>query len=127
MARRAPQAEAEGETLAQIETERARHRMLAGSAAPSGNISGGSAGETRDKVATAVGLGTGRTYEKAAKVWRAAQQGDAVPVSEIFREREKGRVSDKVASSVGLDTTHAVRILDPLADTPPAAPAGMPV
>ena len=34
------------------------------------------AGKTRDKVAAAVGLGSGRTYETAKKVWEAAKNGE---------------------------------------------------
>src|SRR5690606_5621003 len=40
------------------------------------------AGKTRDKVAAAVGLGSGRTYETAKKVWEAAKNGE-----EAARER----------------------------------------
>ena len=61
---------AEAEELEAVERERARRRMLSGKPVePSGNISLGSKGETRDKVAAAVGLGSGRTYDKAAKVF----------------------------------------------------------
>lgn len=42
---------AEAEELETIESERAGQRMLAGKAIPSGNVSVGSKGETRDKVA----------------------------------------------------------------------------
>src|SRR5690606_20552159 len=34
------------------------------------------AGKTRDKVAAAVGLGSGRTYETAKKGWEAARKSD---------------------------------------------------
>lgn len=30
-------------------------------------------GKTRDKVAEAVGIGSGRTYDKAARIWEAAK------------------------------------------------------
>ena len=30
----------------------------------------------RDKVASAIGIGSGRTYDKAAQVWEAAKAGD---------------------------------------------------
>ena len=68
---------AEAEQLEVIERERARARMLAGKQ-PSGNVSVGFKGETRDKVASAIGIGSGRTYDKAAKVWEAAKAGDEV-------------------------------------------------
>jgi len=46
-------------------------RQAHGRAAPgknaSGNISGSDKGETRDKVAAAVGLGSGRTYDKGSE------------------------------------------------------------
>jgi len=68
---------AEAEELEAVERERARRRMLSGKPiAPSGNVSVGSKGETRDKVAAAVGLGSGRTYETAKKVWEAAKNGE---------------------------------------------------
>jgi len=59
------------EELEAVERERARRRQAHGRTAPgknaSGNISGSDKGETRDKVAAAVGLGSGRTYDKAAE------------------------------------------------------------
>jgi hypothetical protein len=79
------------------ERERARRRMLSGkSVEPSGNISLGSKGQSRDKVAAAVGLGSGRTYDKAKKVWEAAKaqkQG-----CETFRNPNKGRATKEEAS-----------------------------
>jgi hypothetical protein len=55
------------EELEAVERERARRRQAHGRTAPgknaSGNISGSDKGETRDKVAAAVGLGSGRTYD----------------------------------------------------------------
>lgn len=67
---------AEAEELEVIEGERAAVRMLAGKAEPSGNVSLGSQGQTRDKVAEQVGIGSGRTYDKAKQVWEAAKQGN---------------------------------------------------
>lgn len=68
---------AEAEELEVIERERAEKRMLAGkSAEPYGNISVGFKGETRDKVASKIGIGTGRTYDKAKKVWEAAKKDE---------------------------------------------------
>ena len=55
---------AEAEELKDIESERAKQKMLAGKAAePSGHMSVGSKGETRDKVVEQIGLGSGRTYD----------------------------------------------------------------
>lgn len=34
-------------------------------------------GRTRDKVASAVGLGSGETYRRAKRIWEAAEDGDA--------------------------------------------------
>ncbi|MBE3576898.1 MAG: ParB N-terminal domain-containing protein [Limnochordales bacterium] len=74
---------AEGDELRAIEAERARRRIQEhGGTAPGrpantcGNISTGDTGKTRDKVAAAIGLGSGRTYDKALKVWEAAKRGD---------------------------------------------------
>ncbi len=71
---------AEAEELEAIERERARERqeMLGRTHGddPSGNHSG--RGETRDLVADRVGIGTGRTYHKAKKVWQAAKTDDDI-------------------------------------------------
>ncbi len=70
---------AEADEIRAIEAERARRRMLAGRPVePSGQMSLGSKGQTRDKVARAVGLGSGKTWERAERVWRAAKDGDEV-------------------------------------------------
>lgn len=68
---------AEAKKLEAIERERALKRMLAGKPIqPSGNISGGSKGDTRDIIAKKIGFGSGKTYEKVVKIWNAATQGD---------------------------------------------------
>src|SRR5690606_31861705 len=59
---------------------------------PSGNISVGSKGETRDKVAAAVGLGSGRTYEAAKKVWEAAKKGDET-AKRLVEELDAGKTT----------------------------------
>ena len=68
---------AEAEELEAVERERARRRQAHGQTAPgknaSGNISPSDKGRARDKVAAAVGLGSGRTYDKATKVWEAGK------------------------------------------------------
>jgi N6-adenosine-specific RNA methylase IME4 len=87
---------AEAEELEAIERERARRRQAHGQTAPgknaSGNISVSDKGETRDKVAAAVGLGSGRTYDKAAKVWEAAKEGNEV-AQDLVQKLDKGEVS----------------------------------
>jgi len=59
------------EELEAIERERARRRQAHGQTAPgknaSGNISPSDKGRARDKVAAAVGLGSGRTYDKGSE------------------------------------------------------------
>ncbi|MGI6035693.1 MAG: hypothetical protein ACOYCE_07830 [Limnochordia bacterium] len=86
-------------------------------------------GRATDKVAAAVGLGSGRTYDKAAKVWEAAKEGNEVALElvgkldkgevsiykayseaakaqrqgmETFPHPEKGAARDKVASTIGI-------------------------
>jgi len=56
---------------------------------PQGDGTTRRAPQTRDKVAAAVGLGSGRTYDKAKKVWEAAKaQKQGV---EIFPHPDAGR------------------------------------
>jgi len=87
---------AEAEELEAVERERARRRQAHGRTAPgknaSGNISGSDKGETRDKVAAAVGLGSGRTYDKAAKVWEAAKKGDET-AKKLVEELDAGKTT----------------------------------
>src|SRR5690606_18522413 len=59
---------------------------------PSGNISLGSKGQSRDKVAAAVGLGSGRTYETAKKVWEAAKKGDET-AKKLVEELDSGKTT----------------------------------
>lgn len=42
-------------------------------------------GRTRDKVGEEVGIGSGRTYSKAKRVWEAAENGDTVAQHEVSR------------------------------------------
>ena len=92
---------AEAEELEAIERERARRRQveLAGKRnsdleemLPQGDGTTRRAPQTRDKVAAAVGLGSGRTYDKAAKVWEAAKEGNEVAL-ELVEKLDKGEVS----------------------------------
>jgi len=69
---------AEAEQLQAIERERARARQGARTDLTSGKhcpeVAKGPE-RVRDKVASAIGIGSGRTYDKAAKVWEAAKAG----------------------------------------------------
>ena len=72
---------AEAEELEAVERERAERRRLSnlkrGEEKPEvETLPPREYGKTRDKVAAAVGLGSGRTYETAKKVWEAAKNGD---------------------------------------------------
>jgi len=91
---------AEAEELEAIERERARRRQAHGQTAPgknaSGNISVSDKGETRDKVAAAVGLGSGRTYDKATKVWEAAKKGDET-AKKVIAELDEGKITINAA------------------------------
>ncbi|WP_424008709.1 ParB N-terminal domain-containing protein [Haloferax denitrificans] len=50
-------------------------------------------GRTRDKVASKIGIGSGRTYEKGRAVWDAAKTGDPVAKHEVARlDRDTGSV-----------------------------------
>ena len=87
---------AEAEELEAVERERARRRQAHGQTAPgknaSGNISPSDKGRARDKVAAAVGLGSGRTYDKAAKVWEAAKKGDET-AKKLVEELDTGKTT----------------------------------
>jgi len=88
---------AEAEELEAVERERARRRQLSqlkrGDREPvKETLPEREKGQTRDKVAAAVGLGSGRTYDKAAKVWEAAKEGNEVAL-ELVEKLDKGEVS----------------------------------
>ena len=88
---------AEAEELEAVERERAERRRLS-------NLKRGEEkpevemlppreyGKTRDKVAAAVGLGSGRTYDKAAKVWEAAKKGDET-AKKLVEELDSGKTT----------------------------------
>lgn len=70
---------AEAEELKATEGERARLRSLAnlkrGNEKPEVEmLPPRNERKTRDKIAQAIGLGSGRTYEKALRVWEAAKK-----------------------------------------------------
>lgn len=105
----------EAEELERIERERARRRQGTptdlvenspeGAAENDGKESE-DFGKTRDRVASKIGIGSGRTYDMARTVWEAAQEGDTVAEHEVDRldqeqqsihgayEKVKNRLSD---------------------------------
>jgi ParB family transcriptional regulator, chromosome partitioning protein len=67
---------AEAEELEAIERARAKERQAHGQTAPGKTLMETfpqASGTTRDKVAEKVGLGSGKTYEKAKQVWEKAR------------------------------------------------------
>lgn len=71
----------EAEVLERIEKKRSEGRMKAGvKPEPSGNVSLGSVGQTRDIVADKIGM-SGKTFDKAKEVWQAAKEGDELAQS----------------------------------------------
>jgi ParB/RepB/Spo0J family partition protein len=86
---------AEAEELEAVERERARRRMSeAAKAQKQGceTFRNPNKGRATDKVAAAVGLGSGRTYEKAAKVWEAAKKGDET-AKKLVEELDTGKTT----------------------------------
>ena len=86
---------AEAEELEAVERERARRRMSEAAKAQRQGVEifpRPDAGKTRDKVAAAVGLGSGRTYDKAAKVWEAAKKGDET-AKKLVEELDSGKTT----------------------------------
>lgn len=90
---------AEAEELEAIERERARERQREAGVANLPTVSSGNVslthedkGQTRDKVAEAVGLGSGRTYETAKKVWEAAKKGDET-AKKLVEELDSGKTT----------------------------------
>jgi hypothetical protein len=79
-----------GKELEKLEGPKAAQRMKAGKE-PSGNFPEGRPGDTRDKVASALGL-SGKTYEKAKVVMTAAEIAPDV-IGHIAQEMDsKGKV-----------------------------------
>lgn len=90
---------AEAEELETVERERARRRKAEAGKANLPTVSAGNVstthedkGRTRDKVAAAVGLGSGRTYETAKKVWEAAKNGDET-AKKLVEELDAGKTT----------------------------------
>lgn len=101
---------AEAEKLKEIEAERAKRRQeatqLAGKNSNGLPIKKSSVveilpppnedkGKTRDKVAEKLGM-SGRTYDKAEKVWQAAKQGDEV-AKKLVDKLDKGQTTISAA------------------------------
>src|SRR5690606_40340668 len=90
----------EVETLPpRVERKRARRRKAEAGKANLPTVSAGNIsltheekGQTRDKVAAAVGLGSGRTYETAKKVWEAAKNGDET-AKKLVEELDAGKTT----------------------------------
>ena len=91
----------EAEAVERIERERAKQRQGARTDIVENSARGDEArpasdddfGKTRDKVADAVGFGSGRTYGMAKTVWDAAQEGDTVAQHEVDKlDREEQSV-----------------------------------
>ena len=83
----------EAEVLEEIERERAQERQGERTDLVENQSQGEESdtetdtdfGKTREKVAEEVGIGSGRTYDKARQVWEAAQNGDTVAKHEVER------------------------------------------
>lgn len=77
----------EGKLLAEVESERAKQRQGTRTDLREDFPTSSRAeyGRTRDKVAKAVGLGSGKTYEKALVVWNAAEDSDPVAKGAVTR------------------------------------------
>src|SRR5690606_28561175 len=88
---------AEAEELEAVERERARRRQLSqlkrGDREPvKETLPEREKGQVRDKVAAAVGLGSGRTYETGKKVWEAAKNGDET-AKKLVDELDAGKTT----------------------------------
>ncbi len=93
---------AEAEELEAIERERASRRIVEGAKVgaavtnkgkrPVETFPQGEKGKTRDKVAEAIGIGSGRTYDKAVKVWEAAKQGNEL-AQDLVQKLDRGTIS----------------------------------
>ena len=85
----------EADELREIERERAQAKMLSGRRDPEETLPQGEserAPQTRDKVAEKAGIGSGRTYDKAARVWEAAKSGDET-AKEYVEKIDQGKMT----------------------------------
>lgn len=86
---------AEGKELEAIESERAKERQGTRTDLQQSDIVETfppSPGKTRDKVAEKVGIGSGKQYEKAKKVWEQAEQGNEKAKAEV-EKIDKGQAT----------------------------------
>lgn len=86
----------EARELERIERERAQERqgtrtdIVENSPSSADSSTDKEYGKTRDKVADETGFGSGRTFDKAKTVWKAAQDGDTVAQHEVAKlDRDK--------------------------------------
>jgi len=122
---------AEAEELKAIESERARKRQAEAGKANLPTVSGGNIsttqqsekGKTRDKVAQAIGLGSGRTYEKAAKVWEAAKQGDET-AKKVVAELDAGKKTINAAYKQVVVHKQRQEQAEAIRKEPPPLPTG---
>lgn len=77
-----------GGKLDEIERERAKRRMIAAHASP-GNFPEQDLGQTRDKVAEAIGIGSGGQYEKAKRSRRSGSSGGAFAPGDHLAHKER--------------------------------------
>jgi len=94
----------EAEKLDEIETEKARRAQLAhlrqGDKGPvQETFPEREPGQTRDKVAEAIGIGSGKQYEKAKKVWEEAAAGKTLVanLAQAFTYRYRTLTTDSTA------------------------------
>lgn len=122
---------AEAEELRAIEAERAKRRQREAGIANLPTVSGGNVstthegkkGKTRDKVAQVVGLGSGRTYEKALRVWEAAKKGDEL-AKRVMAELDAGKKTINAAYKQVVIQAEKKKQAEALAKEPPPLPAG---
>ncbi len=112
---------AEAEELKAIETERARVRQATSTGGPRPQLvemlpQAEDKGKTRDRVAEAVGIGSGRTYAKAAKVWEAAKSGDIIAQA-LVDKLDRGQTTVHAAYKQVKRTEDIARL--PAAPPPP--------
>lgn len=93
----------EAEELERIEAALAEQRRLAnlkrGLESPEVDDRPPREGKTRDKVAEAVGIGSGRQYSRAKKVWEAAKSGDD-KAQELVEKLDNEEITVSAASKM---------------------------
>lgn len=120
---------AEAERLRAIESERAKARQAVGHLnAPQyadkpepvkETFPELGRGQVRDKVASAVGLGSGKTYEKANKVWQAASAGDET-AQKLVEKLDKGQTTINAAYKQVVVNESKQAAIEAIEKAPPA-------